>query len=147
MKISIRQGVFETNSSSVHSCSITTDKTYDDFLKGKVWIRQQWNDEDEYLEKEEAIKRNVEYFKENADDIDDADWVKFEEVYKETNSLDEAFNAIGVDWQDIKYDYDYDDYFLSYDDYWDIHEYEDWSHEFTDTAGVRMVAWGYCGHD
>lgn len=147
MKIQIRNNLFETNSSSVHSCSITTESNYNDFVKGNIWIRQQWNDEDEYLEKDKAIKRNVEFFKKKINNIDDADWVKFEEVYKDTNSLYEAFNTIDIDWCDIKYNYDYDDYFMSYDDYWDIHEYEDWSKKFTDNAGVKMIAWGYCGHD
>ena len=147
MKVSIRQGVFETNSSSVHSCSITTEKTYNDFVKGKVWICQKWNDEDEYLPVDEAIAKNIEYFKNQLDDISEEDWEKFEKVYKETKNVGDAFYSIGEDWDELKYDdLDSDEYFVSEEDYWNIHEYEDWCHNFT-INGEKYVAWGYCGHD
>jgi hypothetical protein len=148
MKTSIRQGVFETNSSSVHSCSICTEDTYKKFNDGELWIRQQWNDEDEYLPVDEAIEKNIEYFKTELEDVSEEDWSKFKEVYKETKSNWEAFNAIGEDWDELKYnDLDYDKYFMSVDDYWSIHEYEDWSKKFKDANGTPMIAWGYVGHD
>lgn len=147
MKISIRNNVFETNSSSVHSCSITTEQNYKDFCNGKVMIRQDWNDNDEYLPEDEAIERNIEYFKKELKGISEEKWDAFIKKYKETKDLWESFNAIDEDWCDLKYNLDYDNYFLNNDDYWDVHEYEEWSHEFTDSAGVRMVAWGYAGHD
>lgn len=147
MKVSIRQGVFETNSSSVHSCSITTEKNYKGFNEGKIYFRQQWNDVDEYLPKDEAILRNIEFFKKNIDDLSEDDWKKFEDAYKKTGALYSAFEAVGLDWDDIKYDFDSDDYFMSEDEYWSYHEYEDWSHSFKDSNGTKMVAWGYVGHD
>lgn len=147
MKISIRQSVFETNSSSVHSCSITTEKNYKLFNKGKVWIRQQWNDEDEYLPVDEAIERNIEYFKKEIENVSTEEWIKFEKTYRETKSFYEAFQEIDINWDEIKYNLDYDDLFMSNDDYWEFHEYEDWSKKFKDSNGTPMIAWGYVGHD
>lgn len=147
MKTQIRLSVFETNSSSVHSCSITTEENYRLFNAGKVWICQKWNDTDEYLPVDEAINRNIEYFKDVIKDVAPEDWEKFEKKYKESHHTWDAFDAIGIDWDEIKYHYDSDDYFLSADEYWDVHYYEDWSKQFVDTAGTKMVAWGYVGHD
>ena len=147
MKTSIRSKVFETNSSSVHSCSICTEDTYKKFNDGELWIRQKWNDEDEYIPIDEAIEKNIEYFKTEIEDVSEEDWSKFEKVYKETKSNWEAFNAIGADWDELKYDLDYDEYFMSVDDYWSIHEYEDWTKKFKDSNGTPMIAWGYIGHD
>ena len=37
MKFHIRQGLFETNSSSVHTLTICTEKEYEDFKNGKLF--------------------------------------------------------------------------------------------------------------
>ena len=148
MKVSIRQSVFETNSSSVHSCSICTEDTYKKFCNGEVWIKQSYGDEDEYIDVNEAIERNIEYFKKELNGISEEDWNKFESVYKETKNTWDAFDAIGLDWDHLKWnEFDYDYYFTSNDDYWNIHEYEDWKHSFKDSNGTPMIAWGYVGHD
>lgn len=148
MKVSIRTGVFETNSSSVHSCSICTEDIYKKFCEGEVWIRQKWNDEDEYLPVDEAIEKNIEYFESTLTGVSPEDLSKFESVYKESKNTWEAFNSIGLDWNHLKWNnFDYDDYFVSEDDYWNLHEYEGWSKDFKDSSGTPMVAWGYVGHD
>lgn len=43
MKIQIRRGVFETNSSSVHSLTICTEAEYNDWACGKVYF-DKWNE-------------------------------------------------------------------------------------------------------
>ena len=70
MKISIRRGVFETNSSSVHSCAITTKDNFEGFKSGKLWYKgnsdtYDWKGDGksgEYLPKEEAINYNIQEF-------------------------------------------------------------------------------------
>lgn len=142
MKVSIRQMVFETNSSSVHSCSICTEDTYRKFNNGEFWYKEE---EDSYLPENEAIEFNLNYIKENYTDMTEDEFAQFSEVYRREKNFDAAFDAI--DWEYNKWDIDSYDIYMNDDDYWDYHEYEDWSHYFKDTAGVDMVAWGYCGHD
>ena len=38
MKVQIRQGVFETNSSSTHAVSVCTKQQWDDYKAGKLWM-------------------------------------------------------------------------------------------------------------
>ena len=138
MKISIRTGVFETNSSSVHSCSICTEDTFKKFNDGEVWIKG----EDDYLPKDEAIEYNLNEIKE---DIPEDKFEKFSEVYRTTCSFYEAYDAIDEEFR--KWDIDPWDFYLDEETFWEYHEYEDWSKGFTDSNGTPMVAWGYCGHD
>jgi len=44
MKINIRKNVFETNSSSVHSLCICTEKEFDAWKKGELYYNY-WDDE------------------------------------------------------------------------------------------------------
>lgn len=141
MKISIRQGVFETNSSSVHSCSICTEDNYKAFRDGKVWYKE---DGDSYVDEDVAIEFNVNYIKDEYN-LTDEEVAKFKEVYKKEKNFYDAFEAIDTEFE--QWDLDPYDIYLNHDTYWEYHEYEDWSHRFKDTAGVDMVAWGYCGHD
>ena len=144
MKVSIRTGVFETNSSSVHSCSICTEDIYKKFCDGELWIRQNGNDE--YLPVDEAIEKNIEYFKSCMEYIYPKNWSKFESVYKECKNTKEAFDAIDIDWDNLKWSYTWG--FMSINDYWDIYdEYESWEKKFKDSSGTPMIAWGYTGYD
>lgn len=43
MKIQVRRGVFETNSSSVHSLTLVTGSDYDRWIKGEL-IYDRWNE-------------------------------------------------------------------------------------------------------
>ena len=57
MKVQIRQGVFETNSSSTHAISICSKTEWEDFEQGKMYYNIE---EDRFLPKEEAEQRNAE---------------------------------------------------------------------------------------
>ena len=140
MKINIRTGVFETNSSSVHSCSICTEDTYKKFCDGDIWIMG----EDDYLPKDEAIEFNLNIIKED-EYIPEDKFDKFSEVYRNTGSFYEAYEAVEEEFD--KWDIDPWDFYLDSDTFWEYNEYEDWTKHFTDTSGTPMVAWGYCGHD
>ena len=141
MKISIRQGVFETNSSSVHSCSVCTSDEYKKWKNGEIWYNE---GKDKYLPADEAIEFNLKLIKEN-DEMTNEEFETFAEIYRKTKSLYEAYESIG--WDRDEDDFDPYDIYLNIDKYWEIYEYEDWSYSFKDTAGANMVAWGYCGHD
>lgn len=141
MKRSIRSSVFETNSSSVHSCSITTEQNYKDFNSGKVWYNE---GEDKYLPEKDAIEFNLNYIK-DSNEFTNEEFKKFTDVYKKEKNFYDAFEAINVEFN--KWDIDPYDVYLNSDDYWDYNQYEDWWKGFNDSNGTPMVAWGYCGHD
>jgi len=140
MKVSIRTGVFETNSSSVHSCSICTEDTYKKFNDGEVWVKF----EDDYLPVDEAVEYNIKQAKKDFK-LSGDNFTKFSEEYRNSKSFYDAFEAIGMDFN--KWDVDPWDYYLDSDTFWEYNEYEDWSKRFTDSNGTPMIAWGYCGHD
>lgn len=62
MKVQIRRGVFETNSSSVHSVSICTKTDYDRWVNNEIKYNPY---KDNFLVNEEADKYNVENFDKN----------------------------------------------------------------------------------
>ena len=62
MKVQVRQGVFETNSSSTHSLSIISKEQFDLLEKGEVYIN---GDRLEIYTKEEVDRRWEEYQKED----------------------------------------------------------------------------------
>ena len=143
MKIQIRRNVFETNSSSTHSCSVARREDYANFNLGKVWYKQE---DDSYLPIDEAIENNVDELKENYDyKLTDEQWEKFKVALKETKTFSGAFEAIGIPFK--RWDIDPDAMYLSENMYWSYNDYEQWSHYFTDSAGTDMVAWGYMGFD
>ena len=53
MKKQIRRGVFETNSSSVHSLTMCSSDEYEKWEIGELLY---WEDEDKFVSREEAIK-------------------------------------------------------------------------------------------
>jgi hypothetical protein len=57
MKQQIRLGVFETNSSSIHSITITEKETYEAWKKNEVLYCE---DKNEFLEADKAIEKNLE---------------------------------------------------------------------------------------
>lgn len=56
MKMTIRQGVFETNSSSSHAVTITTLETYNRWQNDEVFIRLEGGVDYEFVEKETISK-------------------------------------------------------------------------------------------
>lgn len=55
MKRQIRRGVYETNSSSTHSITMCSEKEYDEFEKGNMYI-ERWGSHKLYT-KEEMIEK------------------------------------------------------------------------------------------
>ena len=61
MKFTVRRGVFETNSSSVHSFTIADKEDYDKFKKGELYIhRYDLN----FCTKEQYIEENKKWLSE-----------------------------------------------------------------------------------
>lgn len=87
MKRQIRHGVFETNSSSVHSLTMCSDDDFQKWQDGEVLF---WGWEKEFVTKDELIKKLKKQY-------DDVDWNNDEEVETlfselEISTYDEFFN-------------------------------------------------------
>lgn len=126
MKRQVRRGVFETNSSSVHSLTMCSKSEYDEFEKGNMYIKR-WGSS--LYTKEELIEK----FKEMRD------WRTKELKYSGVDwSNEEEFNRVLEETD-----------YVTGDKYWDIvsEEYETFEESYTGKNGESVVAFGYYGHD
>lgn len=126
MKRQVRRGVFETNSSSVHSLTMCSKSEYDEFEKGNMYI-ERWGSH--IYSKEELIEK----FKEMRD------WRTKELKYSGVDwNNEEEFNRVLEETD-----------FVTGDKYWDIvsEEYETFEESYTGKNGESVVAFGYYGHD
>lgn len=126
MKRQVRRGVFETNSSSVHSLTMCSKSEYDEFEKGNMYI-ERWGSR--IYSKEELIEK----FKEMRD------WRTKELKYSGVDwNNEEEFNRVLEETD-----------FVTGDKYWDIvsEEYETFEESYTGKNGESVVAFGYYGHD
>ena len=126
MKKQVRCGVFETNSSSVHSLTMCSKSEYDEFEKGNMYI-ERWGSR--IYSKEELIEK----FKEMRD------WRTKELKYSGVDwDNEEEFNRVLEETD-----------FVTGDKYWDIvsEEYETFEESYIGKNGESVVAFGYYGHD
>jgi len=124
----IRRGVFETNSSSVHSITMCMKNEYDDWKNGKVYLNDGWwtGNQSMYTNKnfvtrEEALDliRNSKYY--NDEDYYAMDEDEFEEFL-------ESFEIYTLN---------------RYND----REFECFKSEYTTPNGESVVSFGYYGSD
>ena len=137
MKKAIRYGVFETNSSSVHSLTMCSEEDFNKWKSGEYLF-------DTYEEKfvpafkpskkeieaakDEYIRTKTEYMK-DWEDLSETTRKKYILEYAEKNDL---FN-----YDDLK---TYDTYFHSYD-------FETYSGKYTTNKGEVVIAFGKYGYD
>lgn len=76
----IRRNVFETNSSSTHSCCICTADEFERWRKGEFYVAG-WGG-DEFVTKAEAIEacKNHNYYRGELDDIENMDSASIDEI-------------------------------------------------------------------
>lgn len=155
MKIQIRRGCFETNSSSTHCITISTRQEFDDVMSGKSFIKYRFDEGADMLPKDEAIEWNIKKMSEHFEED-----YKFNELmkkYRECGNLCTAFYDIEYDalyddgWCDFKDEADYSvyEYYMSYDEWEDGpgEYYVPFTKNFTSPSGDEMTAWGYYGND
>ena len=68
MKVQIRKGVFETNSSSVHSITMCTSKEWEDWIMGRTMFMP---DDCKFLSVKEAEEYNCELAEKEGTDFSD----------------------------------------------------------------------------
>ena len=96
--IKIRYGVFETNSSSVHSLILCSDEEYKAFERHQLYYNR-W--EDHFMTREEVHEKIVELYKKNKRWFEEA-WEEFlsEEDMDEMPTSIEAFDALPLSQQE-----------------------------------------------
>ena len=145
MKQQIRLGVFETNSSSVHSLTMVEKPDYERWKKGEILFSEYGRHGDsEFLPADEAIEKNLSMFDE--EDLTE----KFVEEYRKTKNLYKSLEAdedCGIDYDDLNLS----ELYLNYEEYEEMvaerYCYEDFEEEYTTKSGETIVAFGYYGHD
>ena len=149
MIFQVRQGVFETNSSSTHTLTICSKDDFDKWKHGEVfWLDNDWcklQTNKSFVTPEELEELAEKYNEEQQKRIDAGD------KFTHTVDTDKILNEHR----------DYDSY---YDSYWDTersnleaYTMDDWyalngdletySRSFTSPSGDEMVAFGAFGYD
>ena len=124
----MRQGCFETNSSSTHSITMCMVSDYEKWKNGEMYWHR-WNDE--LVSKEEAEKEMAKLREEFI--ADNPDFDENNEEWKE--KLEQYIN------EDKMY-YTYEEF----NDY-DYIEYETFVDTFETPQGEKVVSFGYYGQD
>ena len=126
----IRNGVFETNSSSVHSITMCMKSDYDKWVDGEVYFNQDggWSSTSPYKDKQFVTKEEVidilvnnKYRSEDKEELESLDQDDFEECIREHEF------------------YTCDNHGGDY--------YEGFSDSFITPNGEEVVAFGYYGND
>ena len=123
MKRQIRHGVFETNSSSVHSLTMCSGEEYEKWEKGEVLY---WGERDKFDTKENII---------NA--LKTATWYSGGLMYDDVN----------WDNEDEVEDVFYDEGIKTCEKFFENDWFETFEQSYTTPSGEKIVAFGYYGHD
>ena len=124
----IRSGVFETNSSSVHSITMCMQSEYDAWQNGEVYLN-----DNRWIHSSSAYTKKQFVTKEEAIDIlNKRDYGSYSDLTTlEPEELE---------------DYLKDEDFYTYENYhWDY--YEGFTNSYTTPNGDTVVSFGYYGHD
>ena len=123
MKRQIRRGVFETNSSSVHSLTMCSGEEYKKWGKGEVLY---WRSNDKFGVREDIIE-----------ELKDARY-----TWGELRQPD-------VNWEeeDEVADIFSDEEIQTCEEYFDNEWFETFEEHYTTSNGDEVVAFGYYGHD
>lgn len=119
----IRRGVFETNSSSVHSLTMCSSEEYQKWADGEVLY---WQDEDKFGTREDII-----------------------EEMKTMKWYDGTLRYSNVNWNDEDYVSDIfsDERIKTHEEFFENEWFETYVEEYTTKSGETVVAFGYYGHD
>ena len=149
MIFQVRQGVFETNSSSTHTLTICSKEDYEDWERGdKFWLDNDWGKlqtNKSFVTPEELAELTEKYNEKEQKRIDAGDeYAKVLDINKVLNECRDYDS-----WEDSYWDtersaleaYTMDDW---YQRNGDLETYE---RTFTSPSGDEMVAFGAFGYD
>lgn len=140
MNIQIRQGVFETNSSSTHSITMCDSSQYKKWVNGELYIHMNKTGSEQFLPTELAKKWNKKLILNNP---------KVTEYFDKFENYDEYDGDCELDELGYVVDYEYaENCYISYEQWYAMHSYYDTYVENYETiSGDRITAFGYYGHD
>lgn len=120
MKIQIRNGVFETNSSSVHSITMCPESEFEAWKNGEYLY---------YYRTDKLVK------------ITDIPKEELEYVKFVNENMNKEVNGQTIQCWDLEY--------LTYEQFndWDYVNYETYHVSYKTESGETIVAFGYFGHD
>lgn len=125
----IRQGCFETNSSSTHSITLCMENEFEKWKNGELY----WNRWDEKLVPKEEVEK------------------EFAKIREEFISENPGFDENDEEWQEELKKYINEDgkTYYSYEDFnnYDYMEYETYENSFKTPNGEKVIAFGYYGQD
>ena len=124
MKRQIRRGVFETNSSSVHSITMCSDDEYSKWNSGELYIERyngNFKTRNEIIDELKSEKK----YKSNELEYDYVNWEEEDEVSKLIKEND----------------------YLTQEEYWDNIDYETFDDAYETKNGEIIHAFGYFGMD
>lgn len=126
--IKIRYGVFETNSSSVHSLSVAQNDEIEKLKNDELLVNLSWNHSEYLISYEDAMNELMKYLNKYGDEEDKAiiDSGDQEEIYR------------------LLYEYDIAERFNRYLEPEYLEPYEE---EFTTKNGDRVLVFGRFGHN
>lgn len=138
MKKQIRRGVFETNSSSVHSLTMCSGDEFDKWFRGEVMF-------DSYSDKLVDVKPTItERDKKHAEDYYESCKERF---WREWHQLsEEEINEWYAKYMKDHEKFDFDRY-NTYEQFFYHGEYETFTQSYVTPNGEKIVAFGYYGHD
>lgn len=123
MKRQIRRGVFETNSSSVHSLTMCSGEDYKKWKDDKVLY---WKDKEEFYAKEDIIE-----------ELKESRWYSGELRYPDVDWSNEEEVSEIFEEEEIQ----------TYDEFFDNYDFETFEDSYTTPNGEKVVAFGYYGSD
>ena len=124
----IRRGVFETNSSSVHSITMCSEEEFEKFRNGELWhIKDNWYLPDAYKDKEWLTPQEAREALLASQYFDRADGDPF--------AMDDYEVCKALDWAVEPYDYIGGEWFETYEA------------RYRTPGGETVYAFGYYGHD
>lgn len=118
-KISIRNGVFETNSSSTHSITMCSEKDFDKWVKGEFFF---YDYGDKFVKTCEIFKILAEECDYSEDDLRKMDEDSFGELRQDHG-------------------------FYTYDEYINDEYLETFEKSYTSESGEKIIAFGKYGYD
>lgn len=123
MKRKVRRGVFETNSSSVHSLTMCSGEEYKKWENGEVLY---WEDKNKFGTREEIIEemKNMKWY-DGTPRYEEVDW-------ENEDVVDEIFS---------------DERIKTCEKYFENDWYETYEEVYTTQNGEEVVAFGYYRHD
>ena len=124
----IRYGVFETNSSSIHTLSIAQNEEIDKLKSGELLVNLSWRRNSYLISYEEALQELIKELKEYGEDKD--------LIIANSGNKEEIYH--------LMYEYDIAEQFDRYLEYEYLEPYEE---EFTTKNGDRVLVFGRYGHD